>query len=384
MKIPFHKACLSEEESDAVADVIKSGWITMGERTFEFERKFADYISSPNAIAVNSCTAALHLALAAAGIKEGDEVILPATTFVSTWEVVKYFNAVPVLADVDRNTHLISVSEIEKHITSKTRAILPVHYAGQACDMDSIMDLAEKNNLFVIDDAAHAFPSTYHGRHVGTLAHASCFSFYATKTVTTGEGGMVTTSNDEWAERIRRLRLHGITKDAWNRYSEKGSWVYDVSEPGYKYNTTDIASAMGIVQLSKTPLMQKRREEIAARYTEAFSSSCLIEPYEVTEYNTSAWHIYAPKLNLHRLKITRDELLAKLNERGIGTSVHFIPLYRFSCMGTENKNYSELFPNSENVFNRTFSLPIYPSMTDAEVDYVIDSVLTILHEESYE
>jgi len=380
MKIPFHKAFLSEEEAKAVSEVIASGWITMGQKTFDFEEKFAEYLSAKHAVALNSCTAALHLSLAAAELKAGDEVIIPSTTFISTWEAVKYFGAKPVLADVDVKNHLILPGEIEKKASSRTKAVIPVHYSGHPCEMDAIMDIAEKNDFAVIDDAAHAFPSKYHDKYVGTLAHASCFSFYATKTLTTGEGGMVTTANEEWAERIKRLRLHGISKNAWNRYSDKGTWQYDVTEPGFKYNTNDMASAMGLVQLGKTDFMQSRREEIAARYTKAFSESDLIEPYIEKPDCKSSWHLYTPKLNIEKLNMTRNEFLVKLNEIGIGMSVHFIPLYKFSCMKEEGGTDPQSYPNSEYIFERVFSLPIYPSLKDEEIDYIIYSVLTILKE----
>ena len=377
MKIPFHKAELGNEEINAASEVIKSGWLTMGEKTFEFEREFCKYTGVSNSIAVNSCTAALHLALKAADIKSGDEVIIPAITFIATWEVITYFGAVPVLCDVSKDSFLIDPSDIEKKITPKTKAVIPVHYGGESCDMDSIMEIARNHNLLVIEDAAHAFPTLYKGRMVGTIGDITCFSFYATKTLTTGEGGMVTTENSDWADRMRRLRLHGITKDAWNRYSEKGSWEYDVSEAGYKYNITDIASAIGVEQLKKCDEMNLARRKIAFKYNSAFSKSALLDLWKVRDEAECAWHLYPVKLRSGALKIDRNEFIVELKNRGIGTSVHYIPMYRFTVF--KDSGYTEKdFPGCEDIFPREVSLPIFPGMTDAETDYVIENVLEVL------
>lgn len=377
MKIPFHKAELGNEEINAASEVIKSGWLTMGEKTFEFEREFCKYTGVSNSIAVNSCTAALHLALKAADIKSGDEVIIPAITFIATWEVITYFGAVPVLCDVSKDSFLIDPSDIEKKITPKTKAVIPVHYGGESCDMDSIMEIARNHNLLVIEDAAHAFPTLYKGRMVGTIGDITCFSFYATKTLTTGEGGMVTTENSDWADRMRRLRLHGITKDAWNRYSEKGSWEYDVSEAGYKYNITDIASAIGVEQLKKCDEMNLARRKIAFKYNSAFSKSALLDLWKVRDETECAWHLYPVKLRSGALKIDRNEFIVELKNRGIGTSVHYIPMYRFTVF--KDSGYTEKdFPGCEDIFPREVSLPIFPGMTDAETDYVIENVLEVL------
>jgi dTDP-4-amino-4,6-dideoxygalactose transaminase len=273
MEIPFHKPYITEEEVTEVVDSLKSGWITMGPKTVRFEEEFGRYIGSKHFVAVNSCTAALHLALKAINLKPGDEVIIPTMTFTATGEVVCYFGAKPVLVDVEKDTHNINLDSIEKAVTSKTRAIIPVHYAGQPCDMDEIKQIAESYKLRVIEDAAHSLPAWYKGMKIGTLGDITCFSFYATKTLATGEGGMVTTENDEWAERIKMLRLHGISKDAWKRYSNEGSWYYEVTEAGYKYNMTDIQAALGLAQLKKVEWMWKKRQEIADKYTEAFKNS---------------------------------------------------------------------------------------------------------------
>jgi len=377
MKIPFHKAELSNEEINAASDVIRSGWLTMGEKTFEFERDFSKYTGASNSIAVNSCTAALHLALKAADIKAGDEVIIPAMTFIATWEVITYSGAVPVLCDVLKDNFLIDPLEIAKKITPKTKAIIPVHYGGESCDMDKIMDIARKHKLIVIEDAAHALPTLYNGRMVGTIGDITCFSFYATKTLTTGEGGMITTENPAWADRMKRLRLHGITKDAWNRYSDKGSWEYDVSEAGYKYNITDIASAIGVEQLKKSNEMNLARRKIADRYNSAFSKSGLLDLWKVRNDVECAWHLYPVKLMTDKLKINRNEFILELKNRDIGTSVHYIPMYRFSVFKDSGYTPND-FPGCEDIFSREVSLPIFPWMTDSEIDYVIENVLEVL------
>lgn len=377
MKIPFHRAYLGSEEADAAAEVIKSGWLTMGERTFQFEKDFSVYTGAENPVAVNSCTAALHLALKAIGIQPGDEVIIPAMTFIATWEVITYSGAKPVLADIDRDSFLIDPREIEKKITPKTRAVIPVHYGGEPCDMDAIMEIAAAHNLHVIEDAAHALPSVYKGRMIGTIGDITCFSFYATKTITTGEGGMITTADSDKADRMRRLRLHGITKDAWNRYSEKGTWQYDVSGPGYKYNITDIAAAIGIEQLKKCSGMNQMRHQIAARYNEAFRNCGLLSTWKVRDDAGCAWHLYPVLLNTDALRISRDMFIEELKAAGIGTSVHYIPMYRFSCFDKSGYTPSG-FPACEYMFLRQLSLPVYPGMSSEETDYVISNVLSIL------
>lgn len=377
MKIPFHKALLGEEEVNAASEVIRSGWLTMGEKTFEFERNFSEYTGASDSIAVNSCTAALHLALKAAGIGQGDEVIIPAMTFIATWEIIRYFDAVPVLCDIDRDSFVISAAEIENKITEKTRAIIPVHYGGESCDMDAIMEIAGRNKLTVIEDAAHALPTMYKSKMIGTIGDITCFSFYATKTLTTGEGGMITTADKTFADRIRRLRLHGITKDAWNRYSDKGSWEYDVAEPGYKYNITDIASAIGIEQLKRCDLMNSMRREIARKYNSAFCKTGLLDLWDVRDEDECAWHLYPVRLKTDLLKIDRNDFINELKTAGIGTSVHYIPMYRFSAF--KNSGYTVAdFPHCEDMFAREVSLPIWPGMSKAETDYVIDAVTGIL------
>jgi dTDP-4-amino-4,6-dideoxygalactose transaminase len=374
MDIPFHKPYITDDEIAEVVDSLKSGWITMGPKTVRFEEEFGSYIGSKHSVAVNSCTAALHLALKAINLKLGDEVIIPTMTFTSTGEVVCYFGAKPILVDVEKETHNIDVSAIEKAITPKTKAIIPVHYAGQLCDMDEIKQIAGSYKLRVIEDAAHSLPAWYKGRKIGTLGDITCFSFYATKTLATGEGGMAVTENDEWADKIRILRLHGISKDAWKRYSNEGSWYYEVIDAGYKYNMTDIQAALGLAQLSKVELMWAMRKEIALKYTKAFEPlKEIITPYIKTDRET-AWHLYVIKLNIETLKIDRDKFIEKLKQRGVSTSVHFIPLHKHPFYRNTFGYSSKEFPVAEWIYERIISLPIYPGMTDENVETVIEAV----------
>jgi perosamine synthetase len=378
MEIPFHKPYITEDEISGVLDALRSGWITMGPATLEFEERFKEYIGSRNAVSMNSCTACLHLALKAIGLKEGDEVIVPAVTFTATAEVITYFNARPVLVDVDRETCNIDVTQIERKITKRTRAIIPVHYAGQPCDMDEILQIAKKYNLFVIEDAAHAIPAWYKKRRIGTLGDMTCFSFYATKPLTTGEGGMITTENDKWADNLKILRLHGISKDAWKRYTNEGSWYYEVVDAGYKYNTTDIQAALGLAQLKKVDWMCEKRGEIAEKYTEALQPLREVMPPYVKDDRKSAWHLYVIKLNLEMLTIGRNEFIEELKKRGVLTSVHFIPLYRHPYYKDIFSYNSMGFPASEWIYERIISLPIYPGMTEAQVNRVIDAVMEVI------
>ncbi len=374
MEIPFHRPHITEDEIIEVLDSLRSGWITMGPKTVRFEENFRDYIGTQNAVSMNSCTACLHLALKAAGLKEGDEVILPAMTFAATAEVVTYFRATPVLADVDERTYNIDVREIEKKMTSRTRVVIPVHYAGQPCDMDEILALAEGLGAAVVEDAAHAIPAWYKDRKIGTIGDVTCFSFYATKALTTGEGGMATTDNDEWAERMRILRLHGISKDAWKRYTNEGSWYYEVLEAGYKYNMTDIQASLGIAQLKKVEWMWSRRKEIAERYDASFKHLPEVSTPLVKADRQSAWHLYVIRLLPGALTIDRNRFIDELKKLGVMVSVHFIPLYRHPYYLKALRCTAEEFPVSEAIYSQIISLPIYPAMTDEDTGRVAESV----------
>ncbi len=365
---------MGEEEVQAVGDVIRSGWTTMGAKTLQFEREFAQYIGASYAVAVSSCTAALHLALDSIGIQPGDEVLVPTNTFTATAEVVTYVGARPVLVDIDEQTLNISVIDAERKITPRTRAMIPVHFSGLPCDLGELQELAAIHFLHVIEDAAHALPSSYRSRRVGQISELSAFSFYATKPLSTGEGGMITTENETHARRIRLMRLHGISHDAWNRYGEGGSWHYEVQELGYKYNFTDLQAALGLVQLSKCDAMFQSRRQIAETYTQAFQSIEAIETPVARPDRESSWHLYVLRLRTDQLRINRSQFIEELAKRGVQASVHFIPLHLQPA-------YQKVFgykegdlPVSEREYYRCLSLPIYPTMSDAEIQYVILSV----------
>jgi len=377
MNIPFHVPYIDDDDIDAAVAAIKSGWTTMGPKTIAFEDAFARYVNVPNDVAVSSCSAALHLALKVCGVGSGDEVIVPANTFVATAEVVEYCGATVVFADIDKQTHCIDSASIQKELSPKTKAVIAVHYAGHPCDMDTIMDSAKAHNCYVIEDAAHSLPSYYKGKLAGTMGHCGCYSFYATKTLSTGEGGMLVTANNRWADQARSLRLHGMNRDAWKRYDNHGSWYYDVEQQGYKYNMNDIAAAMGLTQLAKLQKLTAMRTAIAMRYSEAFGQYETLIPYSVQEMCSSSWHLYPLKLNVQALAVSRNQFIDKLAERGINTSVHFIPLYRFTYFKKRLGDSYRKFPSAEWVFEREISLPIYPAMKDEEIAYVIDNIIDI-------
>jgi len=374
MNIPFHKTHTTQEEIDAVVEAIKSGWLTMGPKVVEFENRFKEYVGVKEAVCLNSATAALHLALKAIGLKRGDEVILPTNTFVATAEVVTYFDAVPVLCDIEEDTHNIDVSKIESLITPKTKAIIPVHFAGQPCDMDAIYEIAKRYNLKIIEDAAHAIPSSYKGVKIGSLqgTDITCFSFYATKTLSTGEGGMATTNSATFAKNIRVNRLHGIDRDAWDRYTQKGSWYYEIVDNGNKYNSTDINAALGLVQLKKQDILREKRAKIASIYIEAFKENKNITLPIIKEDRETSWHLFVIKV------ANRDELIEQLKQRGVGCSVHFIPVHKHPYYKDRYGYRDSNYPVANIVFERSLSLPIYPDMSDDEIEYVIKNVLEVV------
>jgi len=374
LQVPFHRAPVGEEEAQAVSEVIRSGWMTMGPKTFEFESAFAKYVGAEHAIAVSTGTAALHLSLEAAGVNAGHEVLLPTTTFTATAEAVTYVGARPVLVDIDPVTMNMDPQDAARRITSKTRALIPVHLAGQPCDMAAIDRLAEAYDLRVIEDAAHALPSEYRGKRVGAISDFTCFSFYATKTLTTGEGGMITTDNSTAADRMRLMRLHGIERDAWKRYRGNGSWFYQVLEAGFKYNLTDFQSAIGLVQLAKSDAMNQARQAIAKRYSHVFSPfEELVTPTVLADRSTS-WHLYILRLRLERLNADRDAFIQALQRRGVRCSVHFIPLHLQPYYRRAYGYRPGDFPHAEQEYSACLSLPIYPGMTEQEINYVIVAV----------
>jgi dTDP-4-amino-4,6-dideoxygalactose transaminase len=372
--LPFHRSDVGEEEVSEVVEVLRSGWLTTGPKVREFEREFAAMVGAEHAVAVNSCTAALHLALEAAGVSEGDEVLVPTMTFAATAEVVTYFKARPVLIDCEEDTLNLNTDRIQQAITDKTKAIIPVHFAGHPCDLKPIHAIAQAHNLHVIEDAAHALPARYHGKMIGGISDATCFSFYATKNITTGEGGMVTTNNAEWAARMRMMSLHGLSRDAWNRYSAQGSWYYEILSPGFKYNLTDIAAALGLAQLKKCERFWKGREHYAALYQEGFQDLPEITCPPAASHVQHAWHLYVIQLNVDRLQIGRDEFIRQLQQAGVGCSVHFIPLHLHPYHRDRGGHRPEDFPVASAAFQRIVSLPLYSKMTEDEVKRVIETV----------
>jgi dTDP-4-amino-4,6-dideoxygalactose transaminase len=375
----FHKPFISEDEVDEIVDTVRSGWISMGPKTIRFENNFSEYIGAKNSIAVSSWTAAGHLTLEAFGVKPEDEVIVPTMTFPATAEIVCYFGAKPVIVDVDEDTLNISLEAIEKAITPKTKVIIPVHYAGQPCDLDEIHEIARKYGLRVLEDAAHSLPADYKGKRIGTISDVTCFSFYATKTLSTGEGGMICTDNEEITERCKIMRLHGINRDAWKRYTESGSWYYEVVAPGYKYNFTDLQASLGLPQLKKVDAMWDSRKRIAAKYTEALKDLDTIQLHTLKPNRESSWHLFPIRLHLDRLTINRAQIINELREKNVGVGVHFMPVHQHQYYSqTFNLSDSD-FPVASAAFPRLLSLPIYPGMTDENVDRVIDVLIDTLN-----
>jgi len=372
--LPFALPDVGEPEIEAMAGAVRSGWVSSGPKVKAFERAFSEALGgSVEAVALNSATAGLHLALEALGIGPGDEVLVPTWTFTATAEVVHYLGARPILVDVDRRTLNINFDDATRKITSATRAVMPVHFAGLPVDPGLVADFSATHNLAVVEDAAHAFPASRNGIEVGaSTSAATVFSFYATKTMTTGEGGMLVTPNPEIADRARTMRLHGINRDAFDRYrSNKPSWAYEVVAPGYKYNLTDPAAAMGLVQLQRATSMRERRADIAARYDEAFGDLGLELPATGGKHTTHSWHLYVVRMPE---ALRRDDFVQSMIDRSVGTSVHFIPLHHQPFWRTLGSYDPSDFPVASAEFERVVSLPIFSSMSDSQVDQVIEAV----------
>lgn len=376
--LPFALPHITQAEIDEVVDTLRSGWLTTGPKTRRFEREFAARLGVPHAVAVNSATAAMHLALDAINLQAGDEVIVPVYTFTATAEVVTYFHARPVFVDVDPATCNLDPTQLEARITERTRAIMVVHIGGLPAEMNAILAIAQAHNLPVIEDAAHAFPSSYQGRMIGTIGDLTAFSFYATKTLATGEGGMLTTANQEYAERASLMSLHGMNRDAWKRYGVGGSWYYEVLHAGFKYNMTDIAASLGLQQLARSESLLARRREIASRYTAAFARLPELETPPSPPYIEHSWHLYMLRLRVEQLSITRDRFIQELAKANIGSSVHFIPLHLHPFYRDTYQLQPEDFPAALHAYQRVVSLPIYPGMTDEDIEDVIAAVEQII------
>ncbi len=376
--LPFARPLIEQEDIEEVVDTLNSDWLTTGPKTHLFEEEFVKYIGCKYAVAVNSCTAALHISLAALGIGKGDEVITTPYTFVAAVNVILQQGAMPVLVDIKPDTFNINPDLIREKINDKTKALIPVHFGGQPCEMGKIMKIAKDNNLLVIEDAAHAISAEYEGRKIGTIGDATCFSFYPTKNMTTGEGGMVTINDEELKEKLKIWGLHGISKDAWKRYSAEGSWYYEVVCPGYKYNMTDIQASLGLQQLEKLNRFQRKREKSVKAYDEAFKDMKEITIPFVKDNVKHAWHLYVIKIVSEKLKINRNQFIEALKAENIGTSVHFIPVHLHPYYRDTYGFKRGDFPNTEYAFDRVISLPLFPKMNDEDVKDVIDAVRKII------
>jgi dTDP-4-amino-4,6-dideoxygalactose transaminase len=370
----FGNPLIEEPEIQEVVDTLRSGWLGTGPKVARFEDLFKDYIGSQFALALNSCTAGLHLAMVVSGIRQGDEVVTSPLTFCATANAIVHTGATPVFVDVQRDTMNIDPNKIEEAITPRTRAIIPVHFAGRPCDMDAIMDIAKRHDLLVIEDAAHCIEGWYKGRKIGNIGDISCFSFYVTKNIVTGEGGMVTTNKEVWADKIKMYGLHGLSKDAWKRYSDDGFVNYQVIFPGFKYNMMDIQASLGIHQMKRVDHYMNRREEIWEQYNKAFSNLPVICPIEPEKDTVHARHLYTLLLDIDRIGKSRNELQQELHDLNIGTGIHFISIHLHDYY-RKTYGFKPLdFPNANFISERTISLPLSPKLSKRDVEDVITAV----------
>jgi len=389
MRVPFALPECGNEEINEVIAVVQSGWLTTASRCAQFENGFAKFIGAKHSLAVNSATAALHLGLEALGIAEDDRVLVPTFTFAATAEVIRYLRADPLFVDCNEETFCIGVPEIEKAINEekaegraiRIKAMIPVHFGGHPCDMDAILEFSKDKNLKVMEDAAHALPTKYDGHLIGTFGDITCFSFYANKTITTGEGGMLCTNDDEIAKRVKVMRLHGINRDVWDRFKTGASWEYDVVAPGFKYNMADINAALGIHQLKKIELFRKKRQQIAeAYYKELKDIPGLILPRLHCSMEDHSWYLFNVLIDPDKALrgIDRNDFISEMTKRDISTSVHYKPIHRMTYYKEKYSLKPEMFPNAEWVFRRCVSLPIFSAMTDEQLKYVIENIREIL------
>lgn len=393
MKVPFSRVDCDGNELEYIGQVLRSGWLTTAGKAREFEARFAEVIGSKHALAVNSCTAALHLALEAIGIGPGDRVMVPTLTFTATAEVARYLGADLVLCDIDGRTGLMTPAIVDRALAehSDVKAVLPVHYAGQAVRMlddaddpeqgEGLLSVCRRWGVKVVEDAAHAFPARRQGRTVGSFGDLTCFSFYANKTITTGEGGMVATEDEDLAARIRVMRLHGIDRDVWTRYTNpNASWEYDVIAPGYKYNMPDLNAAIGLAQLERAEAMRQSRQNAVLRYRDRLQSLDAIQPLALEiDPDDHAWHIFVVRVQPHA-RFSRNDLIPLLNEQGVGASVHYKPLHRMTYYRNRYQLQPDRFPQAEQFWNSCLALPLYPSITDEEIDWVCQTLETLLGE----
>ncbi len=375
--LPFAPPMIGEEEIEEVIDTLRSGWLTTGPKTRRFAEDFAEYTQAPGALTVSSCTAALHLALVSLGVGPGDEVITTPITFAASVNVIEHVGARPVLADVEPDTLNIDPEKIEQAITPATKAIIAVHYAGHPVQLDEIRAIASRHNVHLIEDAAHAIGAAYKQQPIGSGSNPTCFSFYATKNLTTGEGGMLT-GDDEFLDCARVFSLHGMSREAWSRYAAGGKWAYDITVPGFKYNMTDIQAALGLQQLKRFEAMQLRRREIVAQYQSAFGQNPALQTPVCRKHVTHAWHLYVLRIHESELTINRNKLIEEINARNIGTSVHFIPIHLHSYYASKYGWKPEDFPVALSNFNRMVSLPLSAKMSDQDVADVIETVSEVI------
>jgi dTDP-4-amino-4,6-dideoxygalactose transaminase len=370
----FGRPHLLEPEIEEVVATLRSGWLCTGPKVAAFEKAFGEYVGSRYAVAVSSCTAGLHLALVAAGLKPGDEVVLPALTFAATANAVIHAGGRPILADVDLRTMCLEPEDVERRITPRTRAIIPVHFAGRACRMGPLRALAQRHNLKIIEDCAHAIETVHHDHHAGTLGDVAAFSFHATKNVVTGEGGMVTTANPEWQRRIKTLSQHGLSADTWTRRTDAGCMHYEVLEPGFKYNMTDLQAALGLHQLRRAEENLARRQQIWGRYDEALAELPVFVPPPAEKATRHARHLYTLLLDVDQLSVGRDEVQIALHRQRIGTGIHYRALHLHRYF-RETFGYARGdLPNADWISDRTLSLPLSPTLTDKDVEDVIRAV----------
>ncbi|HEX5132395.1 MAG TPA: DegT/DnrJ/EryC1/StrS family aminotransferase [Candidatus Krumholzibacteria bacterium] len=374
--LPFYRAAVDERDIAAVGDALRSGWLTSGPKAVEFENRIREYTGARNAVTVSSCSEAMFLALKGLGIGPGDEVVTSPITFASTVNAILHTGATPVLADIERETIGVDPAAVRAALTPRTRALLPVHFGGQACRIEEIIALAAENSLDVVEDAAHSFGARVNGRQLGGFGRATAFSFYATKNLTSAEGGAITTDDDELAKRLRLLGYHGMSRDSWSRYSDRGSWYYEVELPGYKCNLSDLHAALGLTQLARIDELLDKRRAIAAALSAALAGCDAVEVPRERTGNWHTWHLYVIQLRLDALQIDRDAFIKALRAENIGSSVHFIPIYRHPFFQAHLPRGAE-FPVSDDYFARCISLPIFPDMTPGDVRDVAEAVTRI-------